>query len=361
MSAAISTLYQLLENMQVNCRWFDAGHRISKLSQSQWQQFEEGQIAYPHPYLKQAYLGLAFWPEDDQRKQQVQLWCLRFPLDEQGKLDLASRDQFLKHLLVALSSNLEAAKKNEQLTAVLEGNPYVFKPSEEKQANLHAIVSQQLKQPHSAFMSTVLEYFAKPEGDDWQQLGIQGLADLACRWQDYQNEICAAITNLPSPVLCSFCHCLEHHAINGIVADALLLRLESTIEDSNAKAEQIALMRGISFCQDVTRVGKALNLVLSSPVIMDVEMLVSLSSRCSKQLVSEKYALVFLEHLAAAGNDVFAAVVQELLFQAPLREALLRFIRSPDRSETLSQAIGHLFSQPKPQTATEDNAAEKKH
>ncbi|GAA6150850.1 DUF3549 family protein [Pseudoteredinibacter isoporae] len=356
MSAPVSTLYQLLESMKVHCRWFDAGHRISKLSPGQWQQFEDGQTAYPQPYLKHAYIGLAFWPADDQRKQQVQLWCLRFPLDEQGKLDLASRDQFLKHLLTALSSNLEAAKKDEQLTAVLEGNPYVFKPSDEKQANLHAVVSQQLKQPHSAFMSTVLNYFAKPEGDDWQQLGIQGLADLACRWQDHQNEICAAIPQLPSPVLCSFCHCLEHHAINGIVADALLEKLKN----SEDKAEQIALLRGISYCQDNARIEAALNLALSSPVMMDVEMLVSLSSRCSQQLVSEKYALVFLEHLAAAGHDVFAAVMQELLFQATLREPLLGYIRSPERSETLSQAIGHLFSQPKPQ-AKPDSPAEPTH
>lgn len=345
MSAPVTTLYQLLDSMKVHCRWFDAGHRISKLSASQWQQFEDGQTAYARPYLKHAYLGLAFWPEDDQRKQQVQLWCLRFPLDEQGKLDLASRDQFLKHLLTALSSNLEAAKKDEQLTAVLEGNPYVFKPSDEKQANLHAVVSQQLKQAHSAFMSTVLNYFAKPEGDEWQQLGIQGLADLACRWQDHQNEICAAIPQLPSPVLCSFCHCLEHHAINGIVADALLARLEN----NDDKAEQIALLRGISHCQDNARIESALNIVLSSPVIMDVEMLVSLSSRCSQQLVSDKYALIFLEHLASAGNDIFAAVMQELLFQAPLREPLLGYIRSSNRSETLSQAIGHLFSQPQNQ------------
>lgn len=360
MSAPISSLYQLLESMKVNSRWFDAGHRIAKLSQSQWQQFEDGHIAYPTPYLKQAYLGLAFWPQDDQRKQQVQLWCLRLPLDEQGKLDLAGRDQFLKHLLTALGSNLEAAKKGEQLTAVLEGNPYVFKPNEDKQANLHAIVSQQLKQPHSAFMTEVLNYFAKPEGDDWQQLGIQGLADLACRWQDYQNDICMAIPKLPSPVLCSFCHCLEHHAINGVIADALLSRLSGGIEQgtptsiesngqgSNIKAEQIALVRGLSHCQDNSRIESALSLVLSNPIMLDVEMLVSLSSRCSAQLISDKYALVYLEHLAAAGHDIFTAVMQELLFQSNLRDALLSFVRSPERSETLSQAIGHLFSQPKP-------------
>lgn len=336
---AITRLDQLLEEMEVRFRWYDAGQRIRKLKREQWQRFESGESPYPHPHLRQAWLGLAFWPEDDKHQQQVQLWCLRFPLDEQGKLDLASRDQFLTHLLTAMGSNVAAAKSGERLNAVLEDNPFVFKATPDKQASLHAIVSQSLKKPPSQFYAPTVRYIENPEGDDWQQLGIQGLADVACRWQEHQALLAERIQHLAEPVMLSLCQCLEHHAISTNIAQEILKRLEQ----SNEASSQAAMFRGLSQCKDNKPVHQALRSLLSHPNSSNVEVLATLCSRAGPMLLEEEFCQVFLEHLASAGQDVFNGLVSELLFQPGLRASLLNAIRAPERSATLDAAIGGLF------------------
>lgn len=337
---AVTSLYHLLQRMGVKCRWYDAGRRISKLSSQMWQQFEDGQISYPAPYLKHAWLGLAFWPEDDKQKTQTQLWCIRLPLDEQGKIDNGQRDLFLKHLLTAMGSNVEAAQAGSKLTAVLEGNPFIFKPSEEKQACLHAAVSYDLNKAPSNFYAQTLSFFQEQNWSNWQELGVQGLADLAERWQENQALISEAIPHLPEPVLLSLSQCLENHTINRAIAEALLQR----IEQSDNASLQATLIRGVSLSRDAKVVKQAVAYALSNPVAMNVEMLASLSSRCGNYIVDDEFIMVFLEHLAAAGQEAFNGILADMLFQAPLRPAILKAVRSGKRSETLAVAIGGLFA-----------------
>ncbi|MCV6625974.1 MAG: DUF3549 family protein [Cellvibrionaceae bacterium] len=335
---ALTSIHQLLQQMDVAWRCYDSGVRIEKLDKDSWQRFEAGELPYPKPYLRQAWPTLVFWPRQDKHKQQVQVWKLRLPLDEQGKLDLPSRDRFLQQLLTALGKNAEAAAAGEQLSAVLDGNPFVAQAGEEKQANLNAIIGQQLGKIPSQFYAPCLEFFSA-QHDDWQSLGLQGLADLACRWQQHQALLCQAIPDLPEPVLASLCHCLEHQPISRELGQALLARLQR----SDDASQQALIFRGLSHCREPECVRAGLSTLLSQASAEQIEVLATLASRAGPYLIEAPFCLVFLEHLASAGNEVFVALMSELMFQPQLRPALMAAMRQPQRSERLSAAIGALF------------------
>lgn len=339
MTADLSTLYKLLEQMQVKTRWFDLGRRIGKLKREQIQQFEDGIAPYPQPYLRQAWLALAFWPEQDKKKEQVQIWCLRLPLDEQGKLDISARDDFLKQLLFSLGSNIEAAKAGKRLNAVLENNPYELKLPPEKQASLHAKISLELKQPASGHYKNSLAYLQSQDWPQWQSVGVQGLADIAARWQQHSPLICQALPHLPEEVLIPLAQCLEHEKIGEDLSQALLARLK-LCDEAKLMAN---LIRGLSASRQPQQLQQALSFCLSHPQIVQLELLAAISSRCAEAVLEPEFALVFLEHLAAAGQDVFNGLLAEMLFQPALRQALMAAFRLPQRSETLAQAIAQLL------------------
>lgn len=340
MSTDISTLYKLLEQMELKTRWFDVGQRIQKLSQKQLQQLEDGHINYPHPYLRQAWLALAFWPEQDKNKQQVQLWCLRLPLDEQGKLDIAARDDFLKQLMFSIGDNISAAKTGKRLNAVIENNPYELKLPPEKQASLHAKINLELGNDPSDHYQPCLDYLQQMQDHCWQDIAVQGIADVAVRWQDHHTLLAQAILTLPEPVLIPFCQCLEHEAINPTVSQALLGRLKQATEANVVSA----LIRSLSNSQDQTSLQSAIELCLSHPAILTVELLASLSSRCAETVTQDQNIMVYLEHLAAAGPEVFKGLCAELMFNAQLRPRLLSAFRQPERSNILAEAIGSLMA-----------------
>ena len=169
---AITTLGQLLKQMGVNVRFYDLGRRIEKLSPEQFQSFEDLLKPYPRPYLQKALVGVVFWQQAT--IEQPSVWCLRLPLDEQGMLIAHERDLFLQHLLVAVGNNLDAAQRNKQLSAVLEGNPYVFTPAPEKLAAFNAKIKVALKLPPSQYFSSTLNFLEDNDYSDWQNIPPAG-------------------------------------------------------------------------------------------------------------------------------------------------------------------------------------------
>lgn len=346
MSEAITTLGQLLEKMGVQARFYDLGRRIEKLSREQFQSFEDLRTPYPRPYLQKALIGVVFWQKET--ADQPSVWCLRLPLDEQGILVPSERDQFLQHLLVAVGNNLDAAKKNEQLTAVLEGNPYVFTPPQEKQAAFNAKIKAALKLTPSQHYAPCLQYFAGDDYNDWQNLALQGIADVAARWQqsDCHSALIKALPQIPSAVLVSLCQCLEHEGIDLKLSEILSQRLQQAIDSSGDDANHsvtAACLRGLSFSVSATLLQSAVDSVLHSGDQLNIEIIATLATRLAPQLLSGGNPLVFMELLAKHSEASFIGVMSELLYQPALREPFLAAMRLPDRTQELSEAIGALL------------------
>lgn len=358
-SQPISSLSQFLCQSGVETRFYDLGRRISKIGSTDFEAFEMGQIAYPAPYLQQAWLGLVFWVPH--QEQAATVWFLRFPLDEQGKLQLPERDRFLQMLVTAVGANLQAARAGENLQAVLEGNPFVFTPPPERQAAFHARIKLTLRQPPSQYYQPVQNYLTAgvmdPQArESWQDLGLQGFADVAVRWQkkDTYGPLLKALPLLPAPVLTSLCECLENEAVDAKVATALVQRLEplfngqgNTADDETSKLVA-ATVRALSNSIATGMRQQLLSRLIGSELAQAPEVMVAIATRCGDDLLEPSLTLPFLELLARYPQQTFNRVMADLLFQPHLRTALLTAFRNPERSEPLSRAIGALL-QPKQQ------------
>lgn len=350
MTQAIETLGQLFEQMQVQVRYYDLGRRIEKLSKEQFQSFEELRKAYPKPHLQHALIGVVFWQKET--IEQPSVWFLRLPLDEQGLLVPSERDRFLQHLLVAVNNNLNAAKKNEQLNAVLEGNPYTFTPATEKQAAFNAKIKVTLKLAPSQHYAAALDFLNSNDYNQWQNLALQGLADIAARWQqtETRSALLKALPELPAGVLISLCQCLENEAIDAPLTEVLLERIQQELSKTERSDESNAIvaacLRGLSFSVSASNIQQAVDAVLhssDSSAPLNIEIIATLATRLSPQLLCGGNPLVFMELLASHNEQAFIGVMSELLYQPAIREPFISAMRLPDRSEQLSKAIGALL------------------
>ncbi len=342
----ISSLGQFLDSMGVQSRFFDMGRHINEISTHTFQSFEDGAIAYPSPYLHHAWLGLLFW--DPEAADTPLLWFLQFPLDEQGKILASERDRFLKQLLSSVGTNIQAVKEGERLNAVLEGNPFTFTPTPERQATMNARMRQLLQQPPSSFYQGARDYLSS-DLNNWETLSVQGLADVAVNWPQHQKLLIDAIASMPGTPLDSLCQCLENETINDDIAKAIQNRIEKAITDTSIVDEHSKsvanMIRGISHSSAITLRQKTLQQVLDSEQAKSIEVLAAIATRCSQDLLNPQLCLSFLEALSKQPQQAFNQIMSDLLFLPRLRHSLTVQFQSSQRSDTLVTAIEGLLQQ----------------
>lgn len=341
MTAPITCLVDLLKRIGLNWRALDCGSRIRALDKSTFSSFESGAIAYPFPYLGQAQFSLVVWPEG--QAQAPQIWFLRFALDEQAKLPLSQRDEFLQQLLVAIGSNLAAAEHGERLKSVLDNNPFVWQPNDPLKAAFHARLTATLKLPPSQFYSEAVKYLSQGPWDYWQALGLQGLADVIARLNDtsVKSFLPRALAGVPTPVFNTLSQLLEHEPLEHGLTAIILERLEAALNNNNA-AEITACLRAMSGSIATGAVISALEKTLQHPI--DTEALVTLTTRHGHHLIDQKLTLPYLECVAQLEQTSFNRLLAELLFQPTIRPHFLAAFRQETRSEQLARAIGGLLS-----------------
>ena len=201
---SLQTLSDLFNQVDGHYRIFDIGCRLKKLSTTEFSAFENSQKPYPMPWLRHAWVGILLW-QNERQEAAPTIWFLKFPLDEQGFLIQAARDEFLNQLLETIGTNMLDQQESAAIGDKLQHSNLAFTPDQERMAAFNACARRVLKQPASAYYSAVRDYIlaAKPS-DEWQQLGVQGFADLVQRLEDDDSLVTAvsmAVATLPNPVL----------------------------------------------------------------------------------------------------------------------------------------------------------------
>ncbi|MEH6625877.1 MAG: DUF3549 family protein [Motiliproteus sp.] len=340
----IQTLSDFLKSTDANFRIFDLGRRISKLSQDVFQKFEQTEIPYPLPLQQQAWLAVLIF--NPKQPQQHLIWFLKFPLDEQGRLVQAARDDFLNRLAKTVGSQLLNTENQED---PLKDNPFSFTPDQEKMAAFHARATCILKQPASSYYESAREYFSGVRGyEHWDQLGLQGIADLVARLDERGNEslLTKAINKLPVSPLQALCVNLEHEVISHTLSQAISERLVTAIADQQGDANLIAtLIRALSQSHSDDIRHNCLKMVLESNYGTDIEVLAAISSRCWKDLQDADIRRLFMDKLAcnSAGQPSFNLMVRDLVFIPGMRAPIMESFRDSERSEALGKAIGGFF------------------
>ncbi|GGO83043.1 hypothetical protein GCM10011348_25850 [Marinobacterium nitratireducens] len=340
----IQSLLELIDQTGARCRLFDLGRRVAKLSSTTFARVEQGRIPYPQPYLHHAWVGLLLWHPDSPQRNAV--WFLKLPLDEQGFLVQAVRDDLLHRLMQNIGGLVEDGND------ALKDNPFSFKPDDEKMALFHAHAGLVLRQSASRYYEYAQHYFAgQLAPENWVNLGYQGIADLVVRLEQGRNEalLTDAIGWLPAEPLGALCRALEHVEPGHRLLQALEPRLDSALAcDRDSDGGLLAaLVRAVSNSPSQSLRKALLQRVLASPRALEAEVIVALATRCCESLKDPELLQPFLERLAAgeAGQAGFSRVLADLMFMPSLRGPIMAALRNPERSETLSRAIGEMFGQ----------------
>jgi len=339
------TLISLLRTAGAALRVFDMGRRISKLGAEQFERIEQQQIPYPTPFLHQAWIGVLIW--HPKQPTQNAIWFLKLPLDEQGYLVQAARDDLVKRLLQnALNSQQGLLQED-----ALKDNPFSFKPDQDKMALFHALAAQATGQSASSWYEEAQRYLhGQLDSAQWTQLALQGLADFAVRLDQADNA--TALTHridlLPMQPLASLATLREHVTPPGPVTEALARRLERALSEPDTPTALVAaLLRGLSNAADEPFKQQQVLKALASDYALDAEVIIAIATRCTSTLQAPEVLLPFLERLAqgSAGQAGFSRVLADLMFMPALRALIMQAFRNPQRSERLSAAIGEMFGQ----------------
>lgn len=343
----ISTLTEFLEQTGARLRFFDIGRLVLRIARDDFLAFERGDKAYPYPVQRQAWLALMF--DDPKGDSDPFIWFIHFPLDEQGRLQQAVRDDFMHRLVSRLGENLKAAEQGQPIESALKDNPYTFKPRDERLALFHARASQTLKRPPSQHYEHARNYYTgQLDWEQWQFLGFQGIADLATRLNEGDNrkQVTDAIPLLPDRPLEALCHCLEGLEPGTEIAQALQQRLQQELQKETPEAAVVAaILRALCRCTCPNPVVESYRAVLEHPVSRNTVVLAAIGARGWNLLKLPELSALYLEQLAgnATGQSFFNESLVDLLFLPGMRDSLLKQLREPERSEALDKAIGSFF------------------
>ena len=336
-------LFEFLQQSESEFQLFELGRQIRALDPETLQQLEASRHPWPWPYLQQAWLGVVFWGKRDTQAPQV--WCLRFPLDEQGLLPPNELNLFIAKLKGAIAENLKATREGTKLRALLDGNPFSFDLTDDRKAAFHAKIKTHLNLAPSEFYTPALNYFQgltkNPEG--WQQVGLQGIADICARSDqpEIDSLLQAALPRLPDAPLHCVCQCLEHQ----LVSEALATTLSKVLSDKLNDAPKVAsILRAMSLSSAENLRRQDILAILRSDIRSNTEILTTLATRCSRDLQHETLTLPYLEALAQLPTEAFKRIMTEILFQPGMRKPFMQAFRAPERSEKLALAIGALLN-----------------
>ena len=338
----INTLSEFLAQAGTEFRLFDLGRRLQALEPADFIAVEAGQRPYPWPLQRHAWLAVCYWQTHS--PDQPYIWFLKLPLDERGLLNNGAVKYFLAALVEQLGQDLTAPLSDEQQQKLAQ-TPFTFAPAPEKLAAFHARLGLALNTPPSAFYQGALDYLAAPEQHDWQQLGLQGLAEVAARLQQdapLSELLARQWPHLPAPVTTAFCQQCEHQVlpenINQLLLDAVSHELERQAPDN----ERIALLlRATAASPPFTARQQKIATLLS--IAPSQALMLCLVARLWQELADETLLLQYLTQLAEGHGEIFNGVFSELVSLPVLRPWVLSNLHNPSLAPALKDALAALY------------------
>ncbi|MGB0894489.1 MAG: DUF3549 family protein [Parashewanella sp.] len=329
----ITTLSQFLTTAQTQFQIYDLGRRVQHIDMMAFHQIESLKSPYPFPTQGHAQFAVVFWNKD----QQHYIWFIKLALDEQGLFSPAARSQFIQMIMEALGRDPTIALTEQQQQA-MANNPFSFKPSQEKLAVFNALVKKQLGIAASGQYELAYQYLSgQMPTENWQQIGLQGIADVCVRSNDlnHNQAIINGITNSAVEVKAALCQCLEHIQPSDEVAQCLFEQFKT------AEAElSLLFLRALAGNRQFSQ--RAVQHLMNHNLMTD-HAVITIAARNWSVLTNDDIRLDYLESLAKQSQTFFNQVFADIVAIPMLRNNMLMELRNPKRSEALSQAIGGLF------------------
>ena len=339
------SISHFLQSGDFEYRVYDMGRKVWEIPNVLFTQIENQEQQYPYPFQQKAWLALLFWPKDKQ--QEAVIWFLQFPIDELGFLKQASRDAFIIDLLEQTGKNIQAKQAGDKAEDGLGESPFAFKPREDRLAMFHAIATTILDQEPSQHYQYAHDYLlAREEGgpglEQWQFLGLQGLADVIARLHIDNNEslLAGVVAEMPEVPLSSYAQALENVVFGEVLFNALTARIKAEIVKSELNIALVAvLIRAISSYSDNEKITVLLD-IIQTPSADKIEIIAAISGRSWRDLENESLRQAFVEKLAQQEQMAFSAIIADLIMIPRMRELILGEMRSENRSPELAKKFG---------------------
>lgn len=204
-------------------------------------------------------------------------------------------------------------------------------------------------------MQPTIDYLKQPSNiNQWQHIGLQGIADLCARISDstLNRTLSKRLTSLPQAVLIPILIGLENEKPNELLTDAIILcapNITTTEFDQNPDHPLLvaAIIRSLSGSTNSAKrnsfILNILKMGITTP--LSVEILVAISGRAWESLLDESLTLAFLEALARndAGQHGFDQILTDILFLPEIGKIVRQAFRAPQRSQQLALAIGEFL------------------
>lgn len=340
----LTNITQFLQTGDFQYRVYDLGRKLTLLPNQRFQKIEDQETRYPYPFQQKAWLAILFWSLHDKDKTEPVIWFLQFPIDELGYLKLASRDAFLQELLIHVGNNLQAQQDGLDLQDSLKESPFAFKPRQDRLAIFHAFATVQLKQAPSKYYQHTRDYLQGKLGyEQWEFLGLQGIADVIARLALDDNEelLTQALPQLPITPLINITENLEHNQAGGGLSLALIERLQQELASTTPNAQIVAaLIRAISSSKGTQARRDVMKQVLQTEMAKEIEVIAALAGRAWQDITQAKLLTLFMEALAHQEQEAFTVILVDIMGIPKGREPILTALRNPERSSLLSQRIG---------------------
>ncbi len=331
------TISEWCASNKVQMKVFDMGRRIEEISTKLFLDIEQQQQAYPTPYLKHAWLGILSWYKD--QPGQHHIWFVKLPLDERNLMQTGPRNAFLHYWKQVVNT-----PKQEHGEA-----PFNFKPDAGRMAYFHALAVQVLAQPATAYYSQARAYLSGQQGwDHWQNIGLQGLAEVVARLQQDNNNaiLIEALPHIPTVVRNAILNYLENTHPDPALTLAINDSLAAAVSGSPTAQDLAAYARALSNSENIQQRQLLLLAILQHPLCKSVELLAAIGSRCWQDLKGD-LLLVYLECLARneQGKGAFNALLADMLTLANMRVEVIAVLAAPECSAELRQAFTDLVGE----------------
>lgn len=336
------TLTALFKQAGAAMRIYDLGRRIKAFSADEFERIETQATPYPTPYLQHAWIALLLWNPKSAEENAV--WFLKLPLDEQGFLLSAVRDDIVNRLLQNVQSSVDGVPTEDSL----KENPFAFKPSDEKMALFHAKAALDNRRSASAYYEPVQQFISQPDlVTGWENLSLQGLADFVVRLEQADNEaiLTKALQQLPEGLHAQVLGLLEHAQPSSDLSETLLQQLNDALNQNRDPVLLSLLVRALSSSKTQSHTHQAIDSVLKSRAAQNAELLASIATRCENALLEPVLLMRFLEALTQcdAGQNAFSRILADLMYLPVHRVLIVQALRSNSASDALKQATDQMF------------------
>ncbi|MCF2948356.1 DUF3549 family protein [Paraglaciecola aquimarina] len=335
----IDTISEFLLHAGTDYRIFDMARGIRVINSQDFLDIENGTVPAPYPRQQHIWMGVLFFNKQASKEQYI--WFVKLPIDEQGLVIAAGRRQFLQIVIEALGQELD---KNNNPNNQLPENPFTFVPNQQQLADFNSACRFELDVPYSEHLAKVINYLKSPVKLAWQDVPVQGIADFCRTSNEPENtDLFVKQFNYIAPELQNaLAISLENNQPNSTISSFLI----DWYNGGETDIQRLTLvLRAISQATDTESVQGLILQILNSEIGQDAHILMLIAARHWQYLKNDKVLELYIELLANSEPNTFIGLFSDLVQIPSIRPSMLSILRWPEKSTSLTQAIGQLFGQ----------------